>query len=433
MKYCCLLLVLGCLLSCSGKKHLVKEADYSMYLKEGVLEKPVQLSAAEIKFWEARLQADTGSFVAMLKLGAAQQHYFKLTGTPRHLVMADSLFARSSVKLNDHDPEILYTRAQTAITRHRFAQAATYNDAAVNAQGDPYIHQLIGFDSGMELGQYWSAIRHLDSISDPSSFDYLIRKAKFEDHQGHQDRAIQLMEKAVEMVRGKKKGIYCWTLCNLADMYGHAGRPEKAYKAYLSVLEKDPAYLYALKGIAWIAFSHDRDSRVALQILNYIQRQTQMPDLWLMKAEIKEWEGDQAGKAVCLQRFKEETAHSDNGDMYNKYLIGLLSGEYNDVEKALSLALRETKNRPTPETFDWLAWVYYQNGQSRKALEIVMKNVYRQTSEPASIFHTAMIMEANGKNAEALGLFKECTGSYFELGPLKEKIIRDKINTLSSM
>ena len=44
-----------------------------------------------------------------------------------------------------------------------------------------------------------------------------------------------------------------------------------------------------------------------------------------------------------------------------------------------------------------------------------------------------MIMEANGKNAEALGLFKECTGSYFELGPLKEKIIRDKINTLSSM
>lgn len=435
MKYKRLLLVLslGALLSCSDRESIVKQADYSGYLREGILDKPVALAKEEIIFWEQRLQSDTGSYVAMLELGAARQQLFKLNGDPQQLVIADSLFSRSSARLNDTDPAILYTRAQTAITRHQFAKASLLNETALQAAGDRFIYQMIGFDASMELGQYNDACIRLAAVQDPASFDYLIRKAKSADQQGRQDKAIAYMEKALDLVKNKKKSLYCWTLSCLADMYGHDGRPEDAYNAYLEVLENDPAYLYAIRGIAWIAFSHDRDTKAALEIINYLQRQTHLPDLWLMKAEIKEWENDQVGKNDCLQQFLAATVHPANGDMYNKYRILLYADHIPDQDKALALAEREVANRPTPETFDWLAWVYYKKGDIRKALQISKGKVYRQTTSPEALYHMAMIFAAADLKQDALALFQECAAAYFELGPLKEKMIREQLRQLASM
>lgn len=435
MKYKGLILVLtlGAFFSCSDRKSIVKYADYSGYLREGILDQPVALAKEEITFWEQRLQSDTGSYVAMLELGAARQQLFKLNGDPQQLVIADSFFSRSSARLNDTDPAILYSRAQTAITRHQFAKASLLNEAASQAAGDRFIHQLIGFDASMELGEYNDARIRLAAVQDPASFDYLIRKAKSEDQQGRLDKAIEYMETALDLVKNKKKSLYCWTLSCLADMYGHDGRPEAAYNAYLAVLEKDPAYLYALRGIAWIAFSHDRDSRAALKIIHYLQRQTSMPDLWLLKAEILEWEDDLAGRSDCVQQFLAATAHPANGDMYNKYRILLYVDEMADQDKALALAEREVDSRPTPETFDWLAWVFYKKGEIRKALQISQEKVYRHTGSPEAMYHTAIIFAAADLKQEALALFQECTAAYFELGPLKEKMIREQIRQLSSM
>ncbi len=428
-----LLLTVGTMVSCSERESIVKPADYTAYLKEGILDQPVALAREEVIFWEKRLQSDTGSYVAMLELGAARQQLFKLSGDPQELVLADSLFSRSSARLKDSDPAILYTRAQTAITRHQFAKASMLNEAATKVSGDPFIHQLIGFDASMELGQYNDARIRLTAVQDPASFDYLIRKAKSEDQQGRLDKAIAYMEKALELVKNKKKSLYCWTLSCLADMYGHDGRPEEAYKAYLAVLEKDPAYLYAIRGIAWIAFSHDRNSRAALEMVNYLQRQTNQPDLWLMKATIREWENDLAGRKDCLQQFLTETSHPVYGDMYNKYRILLYADEVADQDKALALAELEVSSRATPETFDWLAWVYYKKGNIRKALQICKEKVYRQTSSPEALYHTAMIFAAAGQKQEALALFQECKASFFELGPLKEKSILEQISRLESM
>jgi tetratricopeptide (TPR) repeat protein len=428
-----LVLILGSLLSCSDQKRIVKDTDYSGYLIEGILDKPVALAKEELFFWEQRLLSDSGSYVAMLELGAARQQLFKLTGDPQQLVLADSLFSRSSARLNDTDPDILYTRAQTAITRHQFAKASWLNESATQVDGDPFIHQLIGFDASMELGQYNDARIRLAAVQDPASFDYLIRKAKSEDQQGRLDKAIEYMEKALVLVKNKKKSLYCWTLSCLADMYGHDGRPEEAYKAYLTVLENDPADLYAIRGIAWIAFSHDRNTRTALELINYIQRQTSFPEGWLIKAEIMEWDNDLKRRDHCRQQFLKVINHPAYGDMYNKYLIMLYANDVACQDKAEVLAKREISNRTTPETFDWLAWAYFKKGEIRKALQISREKVYRQTSSPEAIYHTAMIFAAAGQKQEALYLFQECKASFFELGPLKEKSILEQISRLESM
>jgi tetratricopeptide (TPR) repeat protein len=297
-------------------------------------------------------------------------------------------------------------------------------------QGDMYTIRLLQFDASMELGKYNQAYKSLASLKDRSAFDYLIRKAKWEDHRGNLDGAVALMEQAFEKIKDKKKSLYCWTLSNLADMYGHAGRIDESYNAYLNVLEKDPVNLYCLKGIAWIAYAHDNNTAEAKRILQYILTQTVMPDLKLLLAQIAETEGNKSEKQKLLNEFVATVTQPGYGDMYNKYLIEIYAEDLNDHDKAFSLAEKELKNRFTPETCDWMAWTYYNKGEIEKALEYSRSYVYKMTFEPAAAMHTAFIYAANGKTKEARAMLNECLESSFELGPVSVKKIKEKLAAL---
>ena len=244
-----------------------------------------------------------------------------------HLTIADSFMKRSSAKLNNTDPEILFALSQNSITQHQFRQANYYNQKAGETGGDKYINHLVGFDTKMELGELMLASKEIERLKDKSAFDYLIRKSKLEDQKGNLEEAIKLMEQAFEKVKNAGKSLYCWTLSNLADMYGHAGRVQEAYDAYLKVLNKDSSYIYALKGIAWIAYSHDHNSKEAKRIIQFISSQTNMPDLLLQLAEMEEWEGNDREKMKYINEFMDEMKKPGYGDMYNKYLIQTYTNE----------------------------------------------------------------------------------------------------------
>lgn len=428
-----LILPLGILLalvSCMNKKDIANPADYAVFLKEGILDQQKLQTNGEINFWQQRLQKDTGSYVNMLQLASAYLQSFKLTGDIAALKKGDSLLKESSARLKDSDPEILFAISQTAITQHQFRNAVFFNDAAEKAEGDPFINRLLDFDAGMEIGNYNDAVLQLASLSDKSSFDYLIRKAKLEDHKGNLDKAIELMEQAFDKVKDKKKSLYCWTLSNLGDMYGHAGQIEDAYNSYLKVLQKDSSYLYALKGIAWIAYAHDNNTKEAKKVIQFLLSQTKMPDLWLTLAEIEEWEDNTAISESYNRKFLQEVLQPGYGDMYNKYLIHLYTEQLKDYDKALQLAKKEVNNRPTPETYDWLAWVYYNKGEKEKAYAIVNTHVYGQTFEPGALLHTGFIFAANQQEEKAREILKECLDSSFELGPVTTKMIKEKLKDL---
>lgn len=426
--------------SCSNKKAITSKRDYDAYLVKGIVAKDAEKVNIEISFWRQRLQKDTGSYVDMLELGSNYLQLFRLTGNINALQLGDSLLKRSSAKLNNTDPEILYSLSQNSIAQHQFIAAAAYSEAAEKAKGDMYTIRLLQFDARMELGKYKEAYTSLESLKDKSAFDYLIRKAKWEDHKGNLEEAIILMEQAFEKVKRsfdptttsglRNKNLYCWTLSNLADMYGHAGRVKEAYKSYLEVLEKDPANLYCLKGIAWIAYAHDNNTVEAKRILQYILTQTEMPDLKLVLAEIAGTEGNESEKQKLLYEFVSTVTKPGYGDMYNKYLIEIYTEELKDYEKAFLLAEKELKNRFTPETCDWMAWVYYNQGEPAKAFEYARSYVNKMTFEPDATLHTALIFAANGKKEEAKKMLEKCLESSFELGPVVTKQVKEKLQTL---
>ena len=418
----CLLIILN---ACSNKK-IINPQDYNAFLSDNKrMEKQLGKINDEIKFWGNRLTRDTGNFVDMLQLAANHTKRFKTNGDVADLHIADSFYVLCLHKVKASDPEIYFSVSQNAITQHRFNDAWENLVLADSIGVNPYVLRLLRFDAAMEIGLYQQASANIEKLSDKNNFDYLIRKAKLEDHNGNLDNAIKLMEQALKDVESKnRKPLILWTKSNLADMYGHAGRVEEAYKNYLEVLKEDSSYLYALKGIAWIAYSHDHDTKEAKRIINYILSQTNMPDLNLMLAEIEEWEGNKDEKKKYIDKFLSEVEKPGYGNMYNKYLVTIYTEEKQDHNKALAIAEKEVKSRPTPETYSWLAWVSFKMGDKQKAYKLVKDHVLEKNFEPESQLQAAYILKAQGETGKAKQLLGDCMESSFELGPVTTEEIR---------
>jgi len=424
----CLLFLLFMLNACSNKK-IINPQDYNAVLSDTKrTEKQVEKINAEISFWQNRLAKDTGSFVDMLQIASNHIKRFKTIGSVEDLHIADSLYAVCLQRVKNSDPEIYFSVSQNAITQHRFNDAWENLLLADSIGVNPYVLCLFRFDAAVELGLYQQASANIQKLTDKNNFDYLIRKAKLEDHKGDLDNAIKLMEQALKDAETKdKKQLILWAKSNLADMYGHAGRVKDSYKYYLDVLKTDSNYLYALKGIAWIAYSHDHDTKEAKRIINYILSQTNMPDLYLMLAEIEEWEGNKHEKEKNIDKFLSEVEKPGYGNMYNKYLINIYTEDRQEYDKALAIAEKEVSSRPTPETYSWLAWVYFKMGDTQKAYELVKKYVLGKDFEPGSQLHAAYILKAQGETSKAKKLMSDCLESSFELGPVTTEEIRKNL------
>ena len=428
MKYILSFSVLIFLFSC--KQQTVTSAkDYESYLNPKHLIEKIELQKNDLSFWQNRLQKDTGSYVDMLEIGYTHLGLFHLSGDITSLKTGDSLIKRASEKLNHTLPNIHQALSQVAITQHQFKNALHHLQQA-SEKGSPYTNALLSFDARMETGEYEVANNQINGLRDKKSFDYLIRKAKYEDHKGNLEGAIELMEQAFEKVKDANvTSLYCWAMANLGDMYGHAGRIDDSYKAYLQVLEKDPSYLYALKGIAWIAYSHDKNTNEAKRILNFILTHSNMPDLYLTLAEIEEFEGNENAGKAHMQKFLSTVQQAAYSDMYNKYLIEVYASQ-NKLNEALRIAEKEVSNRPTPETYSLLSWIYLLKGEKQKAFSIYKLHVAKKSFEPDVLYKGGLILAANGQKVEAKKLFNECLDAAYELGPVLSEEIRQQRSKL---
>ena len=137
----------------------------------------------------------------------------------------------------------------------------------------------------------------------------------------------------------------------------------------------------------------------------------------LLLAQIAEAENNREEKRKRLELFSSAAHEPRYGDMYNKYIALLEAEEFSNAEKAIEIAQREISNRPTPQSYDLLAWGYLQHGNKKGALTIAQQYVENRTYEPDAMYHLAMIYHANGMNHEAQHYFETASLSSFELGP----------------
>ena len=412
-------LLAACFVSCNNADNKITNSkDYNVFL-ENTTNKELALAQADLNFWKQKLEKQPNQFPYLSKVSASQSQIFGVTGNIESLLEAEESLIKANEAVNYNSTGYLRALARNYISQHRFKEAlGLLKKAEINGEHLESTQKML-FDVNLELGDFEAAKSYLETFKDFEDFDYIIRLSKWSDVRGDLDAAIKYMERAKTMAEytnmpSTKK----WVYTNLADYYGHAGKIEAAYKHYLMALEIDPQDAYSKKGIAWIVYSHEKNPKEALRILDYTTRTHLSPDYYLLKADIAEYLEDAELQKEQLELYKKAVSNAQYGDMYNKYNALLFAEDINMKNKALEIALIEIENRPTPQSYDLLAWSYFNLGDTKKALTVMEDFVVGKTSEPDVLYHLARIYKVNGKLKKAEELKKELNNSIFELGPL---------------
>ncbi|AXT19606.1 cell surface protein [Flavobacteriaceae bacterium AU392] len=398
--------------------------DYEVYLNAEYNEALVS-TKKERQFWIDKLNQTPNQFPYLSKIAAAESQLFQITGNIDNLIRAEENLIKVNELTNYNSASNLRALSRNYISQHRFKEALILlKKAEANGENLEGTQKML-FDVYLELGDVKLAKQYLGKFVNLSDFDYLIRTSKWNDHIGNLEGAIKYMEKAVKKVEAANNEITMqWAYTNLADFYGHAGKIKESYNYFLKALELDPNDAYAKKGIAWIIYSHERDANEALRILNAITEDYYAPDYDLLKAEVSEFLNNHDEKSKFIKSYRSAVTNIQYGDMYNSYNVKLNNDKKEDMEVALALANREINNRPTAQSYDLLAWTYYNKGLLKEALQIVETNIKGKTFEPEVVYHMAEIYKANGYDDMASDLKPELLESAFELGPLAEQKIK---------
>lgn len=407
---------------------IAQPSDYSQYMEAPDSDMDSSLDS-DITFWQDRFSGDPSNEIPLVKLAQLYSARFRQHGQVVDILRSDSLYHLVLKSQTTPSASLYQALAQNAISQHQFQQAGQYAQQALDLGDRKAASTLVLVDVALEQGNDREAARLLHSLSNQQSFAHLVRQSKLSDHRGDLETAIALMEQAFERVKGNED-LYCWSLSNLGDMYGHAGRVEEAYVAYLDVLARDPAYDYALKGIAWIAFSHDQNLKEAKRIISALQSRKPSPEWDLFQAEIAELEGDHQAKLTHLDQFVKRVNTPGYKTMYHKYLLEIYAEEWGYVDASLAIAEEEIASRPTPQSYDLMAWSLLHAGQADKALEITRDFVQDRTSEPDALYHTGMIYLANRQMNEAKDYLTRALESRFELGPVRTARIRNTLDQI---
>ena len=90
----------------------------------------------------------------------------------------------------------------------------------------------------------------------------------------------------------------------------------------------------------------------------------------------------------------------------------------NDYSLVTSVIQEEITNRPTPESYDLLAWAAFKRGNTQESLRIAKKYIEGKSHEPEVLYHLAEIYKANKMEEAKNVLKKELLDSSYELGPV---------------
>ncbi|MEQ9231490.1 MAG: hypothetical protein RIF46_12475 [Cyclobacteriaceae bacterium] len=423
MKYLLPVLLTFSTIACSTKSEMSKittPSDYNQFLQSTQDNTALE---EEIEFWATKIAAQPKAFTYLQKQGTAYLKLFKQSGNIELLHSSFDKFkeANSFLKGKSKASNLL-TLSELSIMKHDFDAARVYAEEALQLTDEKFGPEMMRFDAYMELGDYMVCKTILERNKRMDSFDYLVRLGKFKDHEGNLDSAIVYMERAEQMIRNEKSPRALWINANLGDMYGHAGRISESYEKYIKVLNLESNYDYALKGIAWIAYSADRNISEARRILTVLHSKTNLPDHHLSLAELAEFENNFALATKHIDAFVSEASKPEYKGMYNKYLIEIYA-DRGDFQSAFALANDENRKRPTPATYDWLAWTNHLAGNKEVAISIYENMVEGKTEEPDVLYHMAMAFSENGIE-RGKDYLKEVQEASYELGP----VLSQKIN-----
>ena len=383
-----------------------------------------KMLAGDMAFWEERLKSDPGSYTAMGRYAGNLVQRFHLYGNIRDLVEADSIEQVIENITAGKEAGVMRSRAALDITRHRFKEADSYVQKALAIGSEKYASTLMYFDTRFELGSYILAVQALKSCAASNEYGYFFRLAKWKHLQGEADSAIYYMQQAANWA-GNNAALKQTAFSNMADLYLHEGKPEKANKLYVDNLRQNAADYHSLQGLGRIALVHDHAADRAEKIFRYIATKNQLPDPYYNLEWVAEERGDANATKKAAETFIKKTNDPRYGSMYHKYQVELYTGILNQPAKAVAIATEETDNRATPQTYCWLVWALHKAGNDAQAWKLYQDHVSGKPLETLELFWMGKMMKDMGKNYNANAFFKAANKNRYDLSPEKQRELKE--------
>ncbi len=406
------------------ESYFLNASDYNVYLESGNSEK-LKSVEKEIDFWKQKLDHAPSQYTYSKKVASGMMESFAIERDINTLNEATHLLESIHADVNSKDVSVMRNLARNYISQHRFLDAKSIlKKAEKNGEGLQETKAILS-DVYLELGDINKAERYLEgAFPDNKEFHYLIRKAKLADHKGDLEAAIGLLEGASAIAEEmNNKDLSYWSWSNLGDFYGHAGRLEDSYNAYLSALEIKPYESYPLYGIAWISFSHLKNYKEAHRILDKIHERSSDPKYYDQKAQVSQAEGNTIDYEIYNRRYINEIKKAAYGGMYAPVWIEYGLSFDQDNSELIDRAQQEVDARPVPQSQALLAWAYFHNGELSKAVEIMDSKVYEKCYEPSVLYQMAEIYKADRRYEVVSDLKSELQASIYELGPAMAPIV----------
>ncbi len=199
------------------------------------------------------------------------------------------------------------------------------------------------------------------------------------DMQGDIHKAICAYEKAIE-----NNPCFKAAHNNLGGLYARAGRYDEAIKAFINSVKIDPHYPlgYSNLGKIYLIQGNVHDALGAFQRALSIDPENQWARYYLGRLYVVM---NRYGDAM---RTYEEVikGHPDFVPAHID-LARILVERGIDIDKALELAQKAAELRPTAQTFDLLAWLYFKRGMYREAEGAIERAVELDPNNESIMLH----------------------------------------------
>lgn len=236
---------------------------------------------------------------------------------------------------------------------HRFEDAAKELDeaAATGVPASRVASARVGIL--MATGRYDEAQKLLPALADDSAPTAIITHAVLAAHMQKPDEAEKLFERGRNAIVDVSPFPVAWMDFQRAMLLEAAGKEKEARGYYLEALEAIPVYTHAAVH-ASVTDAPDR----AIERLEAIRKVSTDPDVLaaLADAHKRAKHDAEAKKATDAARARYEELLAKHPEAYADHAARFYLGAGNDSKKALDLAAKNAKLRPTEEAIDlWMA------------------------------------------------------------------------------
>lgn len=330
------------------------------------------------------------------ELGSAYVRQAFETADPAFYPLADTSL-RNAERLLGPTSEVMITKANLALARHRFGDARDLADKVVGAQPNAIAGRIALFDADVELGKYDVAFRSIDMLAEQRPNVATLSRLSYRRQLSGDLLGAEIAMRQAVSAAPPKSIDRAIALGYLGDVLVESGRLGAASRSYEQSIQLNPTNSTAALGQVRVLLARG-ERRAAMVLLNRLVNRNPVPGALGLLSEIARSLNDtKLAKASDELVDASIALFQSNGAVVDAELALLLADRGpKSATAAIGAAQRAYAERRTVFTNDAMAWSLFVGGRETEALPYARAAVAMSPGISSVRWHVAEVFAAVG-------------------------------------